>query len=242
VDPAVVNLTQFETFFEERRPFFTEGAKVFGDFGRSGASQYWGFFRPEPTLYYSRRIGRAPQGKPSGTWVDTPTATTILGAAKVVGRTHKAGPSRPRGRHRPRARQDIQRGRDRRARGGAAHELRRDPRPARVGPARCHRVLGTSVIRDLSDPALAAYLTDRALMLGVDGHYFLDGGRKWVVHGGIAGSSVHGSTQAITRLQKAEQRYYQRPDVTFVKLDPTATSMSGWNGRRTSTATAGTSP
>ena len=39
VDPAVVNLSQFETFFEERRPFFTEGAKVFGDFGRSGASQ-----------------------------------------------------------------------------------------------------------------------------------------------------------------------------------------------------------
>ena len=89
VDPAVVNLTQFETFFEERRPFFTEGAKVFGDFGRSGASQYLGFFRPEPTLYYSRRIGRAPQGKVNGTWVDVPAATTILGAAKVVGRTHK---------------------------------------------------------------------------------------------------------------------------------------------------------
>ena len=45
VDPAVVNLSQFETFFEERRPFFTEGAKVFGDFGRSGASQYLGLLQ-----------------------------------------------------------------------------------------------------------------------------------------------------------------------------------------------------
>jgi len=63
-------------------------------------------------------------------------------------------------------------------------------------------VLGTAVFRDLSDPALAASLTGRAVMIGADGHYFLDRGRQWVVHGGIAGSSVHGSTQAITRLQK----------------------------------------
>jgi hypothetical protein len=92
-------------------------------------------------------------------------------------------------------------------------------------------VLGTSVIRDLTDPALDAYLADRALMLGVDGHFFIDRARKWVVHRGIAASSVHGSTQTITRLQKAEQRYYQRPDAPHVKLDPAATSMSGWNGQ-----------
>ena len=232
VDPAVVNLTQFETFFEERRPFFTEGAKVFGDFGRSGASQYWGFFRPEPTLYYSRRIGRAPQGKVNGTWVDVPAATTILGAAKVVGRTHKGWTlgalEAVTGSEHARV-----------ASGGEVTKPAVEPltsytvlraqrelgRRAGVG------VLGTAVFRDLGDPALAAYLADRALMVGADGHYFLDRGRTWVLHGGIAGSTVHGSTQAITRLQKAEQRYFQRPDVTFVKLDPTATSMAGWNGQ-----------
>ena len=89
VDPAVVNLTQFEVFFEERRPFFTEGAKVFGNFGRSGASEYWGFFRPEPTLFYSRRIGRAPQGRVVSPYADAPATTTILGAAKLVGRTRR---------------------------------------------------------------------------------------------------------------------------------------------------------
>ena len=66
VDPAVVNLTAFETFFEEKRPFFTEGSQVFLRFGRSGSSDYTSFFYPEPLLFYSRRIGRAPQGVASG--------------------------------------------------------------------------------------------------------------------------------------------------------------------------------
>ena len=62
VDPAVVNLTAFETFFEEKRPFFIEGANIFSNFGRGGANNFWGFNRAEPLLFYSRRIGRAPQG------------------------------------------------------------------------------------------------------------------------------------------------------------------------------------
>ena len=77
VDPAVVNLTQFETFFEERRPFFTEGAQVFGNFGKSGASAYVSFFLPDPTLFYSRRIGRVPQGRAVGAYTDVANATTI---------------------------------------------------------------------------------------------------------------------------------------------------------------------
>ncbi len=60
VDPAVVNLTAFETFFEEKRPFFLEGADIITRFGRNGASGYMGFNRANPTLFYSRRAGRAP--------------------------------------------------------------------------------------------------------------------------------------------------------------------------------------
>ena len=62
VDPAVVNLTAFETFYEEKRPFFIEGSQAFSRFGRNGASSYMGFNRTNPTLFYSRRIGRVPQG------------------------------------------------------------------------------------------------------------------------------------------------------------------------------------
>jgi hypothetical protein len=232
VDPAVVNLTQFETFFEERRPFFTEGAKVFGDFGRSGASQYWGFFRPEPTLYYSRRIGRYPQVKVNDRYVDIPAWTTILGAAKVVGRTRNGWTLGV---------LEAITGREYAQLSDGARTVTAEVEPLSsytvfraqrgLGRRGAIGVLGTSVFRDLNEPALRSYLTDRAAMLGVDGHVFLDGARTWVFHGGLAGSSVHGSTDAITRLQKAEQRYLQRPDVDFVKLDPTATSMSGWNGQ-----------
>ena len=58
VDPAVVNLSEYEVFFEEKRPFFTEGSQTFTNFGRSGASEYWTFYFPEPILFYSRRIGK----------------------------------------------------------------------------------------------------------------------------------------------------------------------------------------
>ena len=93
VDPAVVNLTAFETFFDEKRPFFLEGSQIFNNFGRGGANDFWGFNNSEPQIFYSRRIGRAPQLAASADnvdnvdYVDAPTATTILGAAKLTGKT-----------------------------------------------------------------------------------------------------------------------------------------------------------
>ncbi len=86
VDPAVVNLTAFETFFQEKRPFFLEGSQTFNNFGRGGANDFWGFNNSEPQIFYSRRIGRAPQLSVTGDYVDSPTATTILGAAKLTGK------------------------------------------------------------------------------------------------------------------------------------------------------------
>ena len=87
VDPAVVNLSQFETFFPEKRPFFLEGTSIFDNFGRGGSNNFWGFNRNTPNLFYSRRIGRSPQGSASGDFVDTPTSTRILGAGKLTGKT-----------------------------------------------------------------------------------------------------------------------------------------------------------
>ena len=84
VDPSVINLTAFETRFEERRPFFVEGGDIFR-FGEGGTGGSTG--RP-PQLFYSRRIGRSPSGSaPSeAVFSDVASATTILGAAKVTGR------------------------------------------------------------------------------------------------------------------------------------------------------------
>src|SRR5438067_2717173 len=70
-DPAEVNLSAFETFFPEKRPFFIEGSQLL----RGNGASY----------FYSRRIGARPRGRASGSFVDYPNASTILGAAKVTG-------------------------------------------------------------------------------------------------------------------------------------------------------------
>src|SRR5512140_2843525 len=85
VDQAVLNLTVFETFFPEKRPFFVEGSQMFA-FGTS-------IDLTSMPLFFSRRIGKAPSGNysvvppPGGTLEDNPLVTDILGAAKVTGRT-----------------------------------------------------------------------------------------------------------------------------------------------------------
>jgi hypothetical protein len=79
-DPSVLNLTAFETFFDEKRPFFLEGNDVF-DFEIDG-----------DIPYYSRRIGSAPSfSNPYPEWSvsDLPNQTTILGAAKLTGKSKK---------------------------------------------------------------------------------------------------------------------------------------------------------
>ena len=87
VDPAVLNLSAFETFFPEKRPFFVEGAQVF-DFGSFNC--YFCSNVEGMSGFYSRRIGRAPTGSDlvsSYAFADVPDATTILGAGKITGRT-----------------------------------------------------------------------------------------------------------------------------------------------------------
>jgi hypothetical protein len=232
VDPAVVNLSAFETFYEEKRPFFTEGSQVFLRFGRSGASEYTTYYYPEPQLFYSRRIGRAPQGQAVGQYVDVPTATTILGAAKLVGRTKGGWNVGVLEAVTGREYADV-------ARGTSQDRVEVEPltnyfvgrAQHALGSRASIGFLGTAVIRDLDAPNLEPLLVDRAFLGGVDGHVFLDGKQDWVVSGGISGSTVSGSQAAVLRLQRAAQRYYQRPDAPYVSVDPSATSLSGWSGR-----------
>jgi hypothetical protein len=77
-DPASLNLSAFETFYEERRPFFVEGNTIFG--------------KPGSALFYSRRIGKQPgrfSTPESSDIIDKPDSTTILGAMKLSGKTSK---------------------------------------------------------------------------------------------------------------------------------------------------------
>src|SRR5690606_35197000 len=86
-DPAVINLSANENFFNERRPFFLEGSDIF-QFGRTSTFSTMG----NPITFYSRRIGRTPQGNSNAAgvhaaYVDRPDYTTIATAAKLSGKT-----------------------------------------------------------------------------------------------------------------------------------------------------------
>jgi hypothetical protein len=231
VDPAVVNLTAFETFYEEKRPFFIEGAQIFGQFGRGGSNSFWGFNNSEPTIFYSRRIGRAPQGDASAPFVDRPGSTTILGAGKLTGKTAGGWSIGV---------LNAVTGAESARLSDGTREWSEEIEPftnylvARVKrdlPRGGFGFLATDVERDLRTPALGDLLVNRATVAGGDGYLFLDAARNWVITGSMSASRVSGSAAAITRLQLAPQRYYQRPDAPEVSLDPAATSISGWYGR-----------
>ncbi|MCH8327411.1 MAG: carbohydrate binding family 9 domain-containing protein, partial [Candidatus Marinimicrobia bacterium] len=87
VDPAVVNLSDFETFFPEKRPFFIEGRDIFR-FGQGGTNSNWNFNWGDPNHFYSRRVGRRPQLGPERgyDYISRPDGTSILGAAKLTGK------------------------------------------------------------------------------------------------------------------------------------------------------------
>jgi hypothetical protein len=90
--------------------------------------------------------------------------------------------------------------------------------------------LVTAVNRQLNSPELQALLHHRGTVAGVDGYYFLDSSREWVVNGRIVMSEVAGSPESIEHLQLEPQRYYQRPETPEVRFDPTRRSLHGWTG------------
>ncbi len=186
VDPAVVNLSEYEVFFEEKRPFFTEGSQVFANFGRSGASEYITFYFPEPILFYSRRIGREPQGLARAEYVDSPAFTTILGAAKLTGRTTSGWTVGV---------LDAVTGSEFAKLSDEGVRARIEVEPLtnyfvgraqrELGSRGAIGFIGTAVSRRLNaESGLDRRLVKQAFVGGVDGHYFLDARHDWVWTGG----------------------------------------------------------
>ncbi|PYS43628.1 MAG: hypothetical protein DMG14_00280 [Acidobacteria bacterium] len=230
VDPAVVNLSAFETFFPEKRPFFLEGANIFANFGQGGSNNFWGFNRQEPNLFYTRRIGRAPQGTASGDFVDMPGSTTILGAGKLTGKTRNGWTLGLLEAVTGRESADVL------LEGRRAHvevEPLTNYLVARVLKESARAGVGfltTAVDRDVRLPALRDLLPKRGHVAGADAYWFLDSKKDWVITGKFAGSWVNGSVASIDRLQRSPQHYFQRPDAREVSLRPGATSMKGTTG------------
>ena len=222
VDPAVVNLSDREVFFPERRPFFIEGANLFTGFGTGGSRNFWGFNWPGPDLVYSRRIGRTPQGElPDNDYEEVPQATDILGAAKLTGKlgSWNVGTLHAFTR-REHARYSI-----------AGVETRAEVEPltyysaTRVqneinGGRQGLGLISTVVARDFQGDTLRSELNRTGAVLGLDGWTFLDASKVWVITGWAAASRVTGSPARLVSLQENSVHYFQRPDATHVRVDP----------------------
>lgn len=240
VDPAVVNLSDFETFYPEKRPFFTEGVNIFR-FNDTPGPSHFNFFN-SPSLFYTRRIGRSPQAFPDSDYAALPSETTILGAAKITGKL-------PGGfslgvldaltdtEHGLYMRRDID--------GRELFGQQQVEPMTNYFVSRATKTIGTtsrigfmlnSVNRRLNDDLDG--LRESALTGGIDG-YSRFGTKDWLVEGSVVGSSVSGSALAIERTQRSSSRYYHRPDAQHVDLDPTRTSLSGWGGRAMFSKTSG---
>ena len=216
-DPAEVNLSAFETFFDERRPFFVEGANLL----TGVRSEY----------FYSRRIGAQPAGDAEGEFVDYPSTSTILGAAKLTGRLASGMSVGMLG-----AVTDEESARTF-STGFQVGRVRVAPRTA-YGVARMEQEFGppgsnfgfmaTTVNRQFTaDDPLAGVLARNAFT--VSGDSVIRFG-DYQMEGFLGASHVDGESGAILRLQRSSARYFQRPDVDYVRVDPNRTSMQGAQG------------
>lgn len=227
-DPSEVNLTSFETFFQEKRPFFIEGKNIlsyplmFGD-GDLAAEN----------LFYSRRIGRRPHHNPDlidGEYIDAPEFTSILGAAKITGKT-KTGWSLG-------VLESL-------TSNEFAHISNGQQRSEMIEPFTNYSIgrvqkdfdkgntmfggIITSVNRNLEEKQLN-YLHKSAYTGGIDFVHKWHN-KDWEFDFSSYFSRVEGSTEAISNTQKSWIHGFQRPDATHLEFDPTRTSLSGQGGK-----------
>ena len=209
-DPAQLNLTAFETFLAEQRPFFLEGTGIFSFNGDASR------------MFYSRRIGRAPQlsGLVSDPNADIPATTPILGAAKLTGRL-ASGTSLG----------TLFAVAGRQAVGSTTIEPRTEYAVVRASQDFRNGESGvgtmvTLVNRQLDDAA-AQRLRREAVSGGIDmRHRFASG--RYSLAGSLAASVVRGTAAAIDRTQRNAVHYYNRPDAGL-PYDSSRTSLSGTN-------------
>ena len=210
-DPARINLTAFELFFEERRPFFLEGTGIFSSRVFCPDIGEWGC----RGLFYSRRIGRAPERGGSG----DPLATTILGAAKITGRL---GSGLSVGLLDALTEREV--GSD-----GLTIEPQTNYAVARVRQELNNGksdvgLMATAVNRDLDD-VMRPRLSREVYAVAVDGrHRFWND--NYEVAAILSGSMLRGDPGAIARVQRSSVHYYQRPD-DDVAYDSTLERLTG---------------
>ncbi len=221
VDPAVINLSVYETRYEEKRPFFIEGSEIF-DFGRNTSGGQ---------LFYSRRIGRRPQVRPTGVGIDMPETTTILGAGKLSGKTADGWSvgvlEAVTGEETARYLDDSFQPARAVAEPLTNYFVARVRKDGRSGQSSVGTML-TATNRDLGTDLVKTVLLESAYAGGIDfRHEWAN--RSWALRGSFVGSRIAGDPGALVRVQRAGNHFFQRPDADYLGVDSTATAMNGYS-------------
>jgi len=222
-DPAQVNLSAFETFFSEKRPFFTEGNQLLKGSG--------------PGYYYSRRIGSTPNlEEPVADYIDRPKTSTILGAAKLTGRLSSglslgaltALTAREHTRTFEAAGNTYGRTKVAPLTGYGVFRAQQEfgPSASTVGLSL------TGLRRDFPVwDTLSYHLNRQAYSGGGDWNLRFNHGEYEL--GGFAGFSyIQGTSRAIAAIQNSSAHYFQRAatDAGYLRLDSSRTSLAGYTG------------
>jgi hypothetical protein len=228
-DPSELNLTAFESYFSEKRPFFIEGSNI-TYYQLTPGGHPWA----SDNLFYSRRIGRTPQYSPDlgdNEYAKIPESTNILGAFKLTGKSKDGwslGIVESIGN---KEKADIYSE-------GLTKQVVVEPfTNYLIGRLqkdinKGNTIVGTmftSTNRSLDNTGLETILTKNAITGGIDfQQYFFK--KKYYISTKFVASKINGTKEAILDQQKSSRRYYQRPDENYYRLDSSLTSLSGTGG------------
>ena len=224
LDPSVMNLTAYETFYDEKRPFFLEGKHILD------------FSNGDDMMFYSRRIGAAPSYSPQDidntrSFASRQDNVPIIAALKLTG-TNRHG---------------LTVGLMESLTARSSAKVTRDGKESKevVEPLTNYTVLRlqknwqgntllggmiTSVNRALHETGLDDLMPRHAITAGIDFTQYFNNRLYYIEMKGML-SSLHGSERAITALQREATHYYQRASsADYLGVDPTRRSLTGTGG------------
>jgi hypothetical protein len=240
-DPATINLSEFELFFEERRPFFLEGVDIFN----YGGSTSQNSFRNH-TNFYSRRIGRTPFALAQGLYQDESNGeilnmdftsrnpvTTIAGAAKVSGKTENGLSVGLLNSYTLEETVEF-------------YDFTQDQEGSIVAEPATNYFVGrvrqdlskvdaqiggfvSSVNREFSGSFLKELMHESAYQVGLDAQYYWKE-RNWGASGVFNLSNINGTANSLLNTQQTSARYFNRIDSDGLSVDSSLTSMTGYFG------------
>jgi len=228
-DPSEVNLSAFESYFSEKRPFFIEGNNIL-NFKINGG----GNSMARDNLFYSRRIGRLPHYYPDliegEEYADFPEYTTILGAFKLTGKTKNGWSIGVMESITPRENAEI--------------DLNGEKRKEEVEPFtnyfvgrlqkdinKGNTVIGgmfTSTNRKITNAEID-FLPNSAYSGGIDFTQYWKNKAYYISLRAVV-SRVNADSIAMTNIQRSSVHYFQRPDADYIHVDSSRTSLTGQGG------------